>query len=252
MTLKSKYDSLEEIPTELNPQDLYEERDGEYVLKKDSIAGVKSDADIARLQTALSKERVARKAAETSLSLFSGSPEDVMQELQDLKDAGAQPSQAHQRELERMKQELDVSASKVSELNGVLGSQKLQAAFVKEATDQGVASAALDDILLWGEKLFTVKDGEVVARDENNLQSPGDWLADLKSSGKKDYWFEQSQGSGAQGGKGAGNISGVEHFSKGNLTKMSQIWVDDKDKAERLAKLAGYSSFNAAVTAAGK
>lgn len=254
MTLKAKYESLDEIPETVDARSLYEERDGEFVLKKDSIVGVKSEADIARLQTALTKERIARKEAETSLSMFPGPPEDVIAELEALKDKGAQPNQAQLRELEKLRQELTASKSKVGELENTIGSHKLKSEFIKEATAQGVTSAALDDVLLWGEKLFAVKEGEVVSKDETSMLTPADWLSQLKTSGKKDYWFEQSQGGGAQGGKGAASVTGVEHFTKGtaNLTKMSKIYSDDPEKAERLAKLAGHDNFNAAIDAAFK
>lgn len=243
--IKAVYNTMDEVPEQYI--ELYEERDGKAQLSK--IEGLKTEADIERLSTALAKERNARKTAETSLSLFPGSPEEILEELDTLRGQGAQPTQAQLREVERLKAELSTTSQKALDLENMLGSHKLQSAFVKEATEQGVTGAALDDVLLWGEKLFTVKEGEVVSRDENNLQTPADWLSDLKSSGKKDYWFEQSSGSGATGAKGAGSVAGVEHFTKGtgNLTKMTQIYKTDPEKAERLAKLAGHTDFNSAV-----
>lgn len=254
MPLQSKYDTLEDIPETVDVRDLYEERDGEFVLKKDAIVGVKSEADIVRLQKALTKERTARKTAETSLSLFPGSPEDMAAELDALKDKSNTPNQTQLREVEKLKQELSNSVSQVGVLQNTIGAQTLKNMFVKEASDQGVNTSALEDVLLWGEKLFTVKDGEVVSKDDNNLQTPSDWLSELKSSGKKDYWFVQSQGGGAQGSKGGVSATGVEHFSKGtsNLTRMSAIYLEDKDKANRLAKLAGHADFDAAIVAHGK
>lgn len=250
-TLKSKYDSLDEIPETIDVAQLYEERDGEYVLKRNSIEGVKTDADITRLQNALIKERDLRKTAETTISLFPGSPEEIASEIEALKTQGKEPGQAHLREVELLKQDLNKQSTKVGELQGVIGAQKLRSSFITEASSQGVTTSALEDVLLWGEKLFTVRDGEVVRVDENNMQSPAEWLSDIKSAGNKDYWFEQSQGAGAKGAKGGASAIGVEYFTKGtsNLTKMSAIFKEDKDKAERLAKLAGHDSFDAAIRA---
>jgi hypothetical protein len=245
--IKAVYDTMEEVPEQY--AELYEEREGKAQLSR--IEGLKTEADIQRLSNALSKERDLRKAAEVTVSLFPGSPDEVNAEMDALKSQGKVPGQAHLREVEKLKQDLLNSTSQVSTLQNEIGSQKLRTTFVKEATDQGVTSSAIEDVLLWGENLFTVKEGQVVARDETNLQTPADWISDMKTSGKKDYWFEQSQGAGAKGSKGGANASGVEHFTKGtmNLTKMSAIFTDDPEKAERLAKLAGHANLDAAIKA---
>ena len=76
--LELVYDTIETVPE--NYRDLYTERDGKFHLT--GVKGMKSQADIDRLQTALTKERNDHKATRDKLTTFGDmDPEQVQAQL---------------------------------------------------------------------------------------------------------------------------------------------------------------------------
>lgn len=126
----------------------------------------------------------------------------------------------------------------VKERNRMIG-----AALSKAARDLKVVDSAMDDIELYGDRVFEVTDdGNVVTKDGVGVTpglSPKDWLADMQ--GKRPHWWGPSAGGGA-GGAG-GNRGGAggnpwKHESW-NMTEQSAIVRVDRARADKLAQAAG-------------
>jgi len=80
MSIKALYTSKEEIPEKY--VDLYEERSGSYHLVK--IDGLRTDADVSRVQTALNQEKAAHTAIKQKFEgLLGGKKVEEVQSLLD-------------------------------------------------------------------------------------------------------------------------------------------------------------------------
>lgn len=113
----------------------------------------------------------------------------------------------------------------------------------KAARDLKVVDSALEDVELYGERLFEVQeDGTVVTRDGVGVTpglSPKQWLEDMQ--GKRPHWWGPTAGGGAGGSRGANTGAGNPWSAEGwNMTEQGNI-IRTKGRAEadRLAKLAG-------------
>ena len=81
MALKAVYDKLEDIPEKF--QELYTERNGKFELT--GIEGVKTPEDVARVQTALEKERREHGETKDKLKAYGDlDPEGVQKDLDEL------------------------------------------------------------------------------------------------------------------------------------------------------------------------
>ena len=243
--IKSTYPTLEEIPEK--HRDLYEERDGVFLLTK--IEGLKTEDDITKLRDVIRKEKEQRKKAESLVKQYGYSPDEI-NKMMDEFDVNKEKAVA--REANKMRQELETANANASALAATLGAYKIQSELTHEATKLGVDSSALEDVLLWGEKLYTYVDGKVVSKDDNNFDTPGQWLEKTKTEGNKKHWFNQPQGAGAIGSLGTSAVStGAKHFTKGSMNLVEMISIESRDSAEanKLAKQAGHENFEAAMDA---
>lgn len=106
----------------------------------------------------------------------------------------------------------------------------------------GLLPSALDDALLYGERVLEVDaSGNVVTKDNVGVTpglSPEVWLGDLKNT--RSHWWGQTQGGGGTGGGGGNrfpnNPFSAEHW---NLTEQGKAIKADRAKAEQMAKSAG-------------
>lgn len=112
----------------------------------------------------------------------------------------------------------------------------------KAAREMKVVDSAIEDVELYGDRLFEVQeDGSVVTKDGVGVTpglTPKQWLEDMQA--KRPHWFGTTQGGGAGGGKGGG-AGGPNPWSSDtwNLTEQGNILRSDRARAERLAKAAG-------------
>lgn len=262
MKLKKVYDNEADVPAD--HLGLYEERDGKWHLTVE-IEGTSDSGDVARLNSALTKERNDHKATKDKLRAFDGlDPQETRDRLDKLTDIEANPDATVEqrvtseverrirarlapieRERDGLKRERDEAHGERDRATGALRSRSIRDDVRGAALEAKVVGTALDDVLLYGDSLFEQNDaGETVTKDGVNGVTPGlkpaAWLADQKE--RRPHWWPASQGAGSQGGKG-GPTGGDNPFSaeSWNVTEQGKIAAADQAKADRLAKAAGTS-----------
>lgn len=245
--------------------ELYEERDGSYHLKR--IEGLVTAADVTRVQTALSAEKLAHKDTRKKFQplIEFGELADVIETLQRVPEleaaaiaGGGKVDQAKIDQLveSRLKQKLapvererDQLRTQVTEqgitIEGFNTERRVRAVgdtVRAAATKLKVRAEAFEDIQLQAERLFDVsEDNEVVAKDKVGI-TPGlsveVWLGDMQS--KKPHWWGDSIGSGAQGsGRGGASGSNPWKLASWNMTEQMKIVKADPKKAAQMAAAAG-------------
>lgn len=274
MKLKAIYDSQDEVPEQY--ADLYSERDGRFELT--GVEGVKTQADVDRLQTALGSERDAHKATRTQLRQFTTvvgdrKPEDVqaaLDEVEELRakvEAGTNTASdderlekllqarlpAKLRPLERERDTLRGELDTTRQQRDVLLAAHRQR-LVHDAIEEAVAGEkgikvirdAIPDVRMLAENVMDVdfdNENRVFVREGAQGFTPGlslrDWLADIQQSGKRRHWFEENVGAGARGG--SSTASGRNPFKEEtfNLTECGRIARENPARAMALAKAAG-------------
>lgn len=268
--LKSVYETETDIPEAVRPLEMYEEKDGKWLLKRDAIEGVKTQADFDRLTNSTKADRKAAADAAAKLKAFGDvTPEALQEQLDELetlraeKAAGgtgdktadaesrqklidaavASQTRKLERELAKIKGERDAALGRVTELDGSIKVRDIEGQLTQAAAKHKVIGDHLDDVLARKGQFTLGDDGIARSRDGETAE---EWLEELKSGGKKPGWFERSTGAGASGGNGV-NL-GDNPFRSGNLTKINELAKKDAAKAETQAKVAGYQSVQDAVT----
>lgn len=257
MALQIIVETLDDVDEKYH--DLYTEKDGKFELT--GVEGMKTKADVDRLQTALTKERAEHKNLKERVKLLGDRKiEDVIVELDRIPELEATAKgdknvdelvEAKLRaKIVPIERERDKYAKELDEAKATIGNYE-SASRVRKIHDsirsavgkqQGFQKSAIEDAVTLGERLFEVlDDGSVVTKDNVGV-TPGisaeDWLADRKND--KPHWWGTSQGGGAAGSRGAG-ATGDNPWTNGgwNLTKQGQIIREDPKRAEQLARAAG-------------
>jgi hypothetical protein len=282
--LKLVYENESDIPSGF--AELYEERDGKWYLT--GVEGMKTQADVDKLQGALKKERDARVAAEGKLKKFEALGELDLDELIKAKDevedlraqleaAGGDTKSADaiqkrvdaaiaserakmQRDLDKeraahetAKKLLAAEQGKVTQLDGTLRSNTIEGALQKAAVEHKVESAAMADVLMYRGVFELDADGKPVTKDGVGFApglSPSEWLAERKNDRN---WWAPSVGGGLEGTTKGGKL-GENPFKKEtfNVTKAMMLLNSDPAKAETLARAAGHKSAEDAITRGGR
>lgn len=268
MKLKLKYAKREDLPA--GYEELYDEKDGEFVLT--GVEGMKTDADITRLTTSLANERKDHKATKEKLAVYADLDptevhakldrvEELEAEVATLKKSGGKDGPDEQaierlvesrvkravapieRERDALKKANGELTAKVTDLDSSLKGGKIERTVSKYATDLKVVGTAMDDVLLNANQVFEVaEDGEVVTREGVKGVTPGltpdVWLKDMQE--KRPHWWAPSVGGGAGGGHGSKH-TGANPFSAKdwNMTEQGKLVRENPAKAEQLAQLAG-------------
>lgn len=260
--LKAIYDNLDDVDSAFHG--LYEERGGKFHLT--GIEGIKTDADISRIQRALDAEKTAHKATKAKLEGIDaygdldeikskldkydeleakaatgggGKPEEIAA----LVDAKVKAATAKaERDLAALKKERDEAIAERDGLKGERKTRIIHDAVRKAAAKAKVLESAVEDALLFGERIFELDDdGNVLAKDGVGVTpkiNPEEWFKDLTSA--KPHWFGASAGGGAPGGKAGGAGTGNPWSKAGwNATEQANLVRTDKARAERLAAAAG-------------
>ena len=259
MALKVVHDKLDEIPEKF--RELYEERDGKFVLI--GIEGVKTQADIDRVQEALRKERKDHKDTKDKLGKFGDlNADEIIEKLDKLPELEAAAAAAGDPKkiddlvnaklasakapLERELKKLREDNAKLTEANTAHAEKDRKRAVhdaVREAAVKGkLLDTAVEDALMLAERVFEVgEDGKILTKDGVGV-TPGItadlWLQDMQQ--KRPHWWAPSSGGGAKGGQGGGNFPNnpwsKDHW---NLTEQGRMVNMDRAKAEQMAKAAG-------------
>lgn len=265
--LNAVYSSIDDIPETVDFRDLFAEKNGKYELT--GIKGVKTQADIERLQVSLAKEREEHKAARDRLGAWGDldheevmSKLDRMQELEaaaegKLDDAAIDELANKRAEgllrtklgpMERQLKKFEAQNAELAEQNS-----KFQAANIRRTIHDDLRKAlikakvrpeAYEDALMLGERVFEVAEEGVLTKDGVGVTPglrPSDWLAEIEE--KRPHWWPDSVGGGARGtgapgsGLGGANPWSSEHW---NLTKQgTTLREKGTEYAERLAQAAG-------------
>jgi hypothetical protein len=264
--LKHQYENQDDIPESF--RELYSERGGKFELT--GIDGVKTSADVERLQTALTKERDEHKAARERLKPWADLDHDeVISKLDRIPELEAaaqgklddeQIDQIVSRRVEgtirsklsplerQLKKEQDEKTA-LLEMNQKLVGQdrrrRMQDAMRKQLSEAKALPDAFDDAFMLAEHLFEeTDDGQFITREVAGFTpglDPAGLVAELQE--KRRHWWPESVGGGSRGSGGGGGAPGgrnpfsAEHWS---LTEQGRILRQHgRERAEQLAKAAG-------------
>jgi hypothetical protein len=211
---------------------LYLERNGKFELT--GIEGVKTQADVDRVQEALRKEKTDHKTTKESLAKFGDlDPEKVPAALEELEEVKAQlatatkdgkvdegavqerieaavnravgPLQRDKKSLETQLANKDkVIAEKdgeVSTLQGSIKRSKIEGILRDNAIAAKVIPTAIDDAVMVGLNMFEEVEGKYVTKDGSGITpglEPKEWYKDMQE--KRPHWWPPSQGGGSRGG----------------------------------------------------
>lgn len=250
--LQAIYNSVDEIPAAYKA--LFTERDGKFEFS--GVDGIKTQADIDRLNEGLRKERNDHTATKSKLRQWDalGDYNDVATKLDKLPELEASAGKIDETKLNQIVEsrlsaklapvtrERDELKVKVGELTQESRVRKLHDS-VRGACTGKIAESAIEDALLLAERVFDVKDDGTVATKEGVGCSPGiapeAWLSEVLP--KREHWLPSSQGGGARGGRNGGGIAN-NPFSKEhwNITEQGRyVREHGEDKAMAAAKAAG-------------
>lgn len=259
MSLKAVVENLDDIPEQY--QDLYSEKNGQYELT--GIEGVKTTADVERLQSALNKERNDHKETKSKFSVIGDrDPQEVVQlldripeleaaaegkvdedKLNELAEARVKTKLAPvERELKTLKQQNEELNGTVEQYQTKEKTRSIHDAVRKAASSSKVLPEAMDDALMLAERVFEVdEEGNVTARDGVGCTpgvDPSVWLTELQN--KRPHWWGPSQGGGAGGNNGTGKAGSNPWTAENwNLTEQGRVLNENRSRAEQLAKSAG-------------
>lgn len=239
MPLKTVYEKEEDIPEGYS--DLYRERNGKFELT--GIEGVKTQADIDRVQNALTKERADHKAVKEQLNAITAGLGEIdpatvpaiieerdalktqvesitkdgkLDETKVTERVNAAVTQAvgpikrdldaANRALEAQKKATADKEQEVANLQTANRQERIRNAIRDAAIAAKVLPTAVDDAVLVGERMFDyTDDGKLVTKNDAGV-TPG---LDPKEWAKdmmerRPHWWPPSLGGGAGGGKGGG------------------------------------------------
>lgn len=271
--LKTVYATKEEIPEGYDA--LYTERNGQWEMT--GVSGVKTQADIDRVQAALVKERSDHKAAKDALRAFDGiDPEVVHAQATELEETKAQldaikkdgtidetklepiiaarvkqavaPLERDRVQLERkldsVSRTIATKDEEVISLKNSILADSIERSIRDAAVEAKVFSTAVSDAVLQGMRVFEkTEDGRIITKDLPGVTAglkPSEWFKDMQE--KSPHWWPPSVGGGSKGG-GGGHIGRADNpWSKEgwNLTKQgAYIRANGEEKASQLAAAVG-------------
>lgn len=264
--LKDVHETLEEIPEQ--HRELYTEKDGKWECT--GIEGLKTTADVARVQEAKKLEEKRHKETKAKLAVWGEMKHDEVQASLDrlpeleaagkdkLDEAGIEEIvqkrvdgvlKSRMNPLERQVRDLTKERDELKTDNdGWVGkdrSRQVRSELRKAATAAKVRTEAIDDILDIGERIHELtEDGKVLTKEGVGV-TPGmdaaGWLAETQE--KRSYWWGDSQGGGSTGSRsGTGAAGGKNPWSEAhwNVTEQGRIVQQHgQQRAEQLARAAG-------------
>jgi hypothetical protein len=266
MALKGSYDKQEEIPEEY--REIYSERGGKWECT--GIEGMRTQADVDRLQVSLTKERTDHKAAKDTLKAWTAlgeTPDEVHEKLDLLPELeAAAKGKLEEAQIDEMvtrrvegviksktaplERQIQQFKEKVSTLEAENGKLLLDATTrslhdaVRASGTGKIRNEAFEDAFMHAERAFERNpEGKIVTRDGvpgvTPGQEPEQWLAEVLP--KKPHWQIPSKGGGTPG-MVAGIPSGKNpwHRASWNLTEQGKVVRElGMDKAIQLAEAVG-------------
>lgn len=256
--LKTVYETAEEIPE--GYAELYSERNGKWELT--GVTGIKTQADIERVSSALVKERKDHKDTREKLSSFGDLDpaaahekldgyDSLVEQVEALRAAGGtfdetkmepiiqarvkqavgpldRQLQQAQRKLEDTQKLVATKDLEVGELKTTMTMTNIERQIRDAAIDAKVLTPAINDAILNARGIFEItEDGKTLTKDVNGVVpglTPKEWLNDQKD--KAPHWFATSVGGGSRGagGPGAGGRANNPWTKENwNLTKQGAV-----------------------------
>lgn len=264
LKLKAVADSLDDLPDVVH--ELYTERDGKFVLT--GIDDATLLPGVAKLKSENAQRRLAETAANEALKKYSPLKDlditDILAKLEKYPElelaadgkvdegkintivetrlkAKLSPVERERDALKTGIQERDV---KISEFEKKERTRTIHDSVRGAIVNiQGFQQAAIEDALMYAERMLEVsEDGQVVTRDNVGV-TPGlqasVWLTEMQQ--KKPHWWGPSAGGGANPNRPNGGGFGSNPWTSEtwNVTEQGKILSTDRKRAEQLAKSAG-------------
>lgn len=264
--IELQYDNMEAVPEAF--RGLYTERDGKAVLT--GVKGMKTEADISRLTTALNKERDEHKATKTKYQPYTslGDVAEVQAKLDRIGEleavaggkldaAGietlvekrlegkiAQIKGPLDRKIEELSGNLTTVAGERDSLKGSLKRRDMNELVRSEALKSKVHASALQDVELVAHSMMEFDEsGKLMTKDGSGITAGlnvAEWMTEMQKT--RPHWWPESAGGGAGGGRGgvvdmSNNPWSAEHW---NLTAQGKVLTErGRETADRMAKAAG-------------
>lgn len=257
--LKAIIAKLEDV--EESHRGFYKADGDKFVLQ---VEGMKTQADIDRVMTSLTKERgdhektkTALTTAQTTLQTFEGlDPNDIpakLAELEQLKaTVGTTPDQKKidemvasrvnaelktkvgplERTIQTLKSQNGELTKNVETLNGTITSGKIGDQLRSEALKAGMAGPAIDDFVSLAAKGFKLDDtGKAITEDGFDVAT---YIGDQKKA--RPHFWPTGNGAGGSGSDGKGGHTGPNPFSKKtfNLTEQGKLTTSNPELAAQL------------------
>jgi len=268
------YDNEDDIPE--GYRNLYVERNGRFEFN--GVKGIKTQADVDRLSTALAKERKDHKEVKDRFAVYAdlGDPTEVIEKLaqvdslveqnEALKAGGqfdevkAEPiikarvnqavgplereKQALQRQLDSVNNKLNAAETEKSQLSTTITMDRIERAIRDAAIEAKVQSSAIFDAISRARGDFEYSDdGKIITKDGGSSTpglTPKEWFKEMLE--KAPHWWPVSAGGGAGGGSGPGFEGKSNPWSKAgwNLTHQgAYMKAHGEGKAKEMAARAG-------------
>lgn len=262
MKLKAIYKTQDEIPEQY--RDLYTEKNGQWELA--GIEGVKTQADVERVQQGAAQERTDHAETKVKLKVYTDAfgerpvaeinadldriPEleakatgEIDQDKIDtLVDARVRREVAPiQRELDQAKEANTTLTAENEGFKTANTSRSIKDALRDAGTEAKMQPGAMDDLLMYEGQFEFDAAGALVTKEGGILAAGLEasvFVTEMKD--KRPHWWAPSEGGGAGGNLG-GAPGGENPFSHKhwNMTKQGELHRSDLAKAEQMAKAAG-------------
>lgn len=264
--LQLKYAKREDIPEGYT--DLYTDRDGEWHFT--GVTGIKTQADIDRMQVGLSKEREEHKTTKEKLRVWEGlerseidcklarleelevaSKDSIPKAEMDKKlDELAEVRTKNrmlpvERERDALRKKLDEAEQTISQLTAEKNRRIVHDKVREAAVAAKVQPEVMSDVLLLSDNVFELgEDGELLTKENAYGVDAGlspDTFFQMQQE-RRPYWWPPSTGGGSKG-TGKNGTNGAANPWAGdtwNLTEQGRyVKEHGMEKAQAMAKLVG-------------
>ena len=250
MALKAIIDSLDSVEEQY--RDLYEEKDGKYVL---AVEGIEAHPGAASLKNALDRVRTEKRTLSEKLTAVEGRldglPEDFdADEYERLKGAaeGKEPPKIDER-LDRQKAELEKRDARISKLDSTLRKSLVDDGLTKALIDSGVSKEFLSAAKALLKERGAVKlieendEFQVLADDGIDDRMPlskfvANWVGD---EGK--HFVAKATGGDAKGGEAKRFTENPFDPKNPNRTKQQELIVQNDTRARQMAEAVGVTPY---------
>ncbi|MEJ8571235.1 hypothetical protein [Microbaculum marinum] len=272
MKLKAIVENLDDVPAEY--QDLYEEKDGKFVLKLEN--DIREHPSVAALQNAFERQKTENRDLKAKIAdlerKVEGLPDDFdpqeydqlkqrIEELEaddndgkdkdrDKEEAVNRVREKYEQKLERAKRDREESDRQKDEENAALREQ-LRNSTISTSLNEAMEQANIDPkfrkavrAILRDQVKVIDKDGDPFAVVETDLdpeQPLAAYVAEWGDSDEGKIYVGKPVGGGANGNdrRGGGSAKNPWKDDQWNLTEQGRIIKEDRQKADRLAREAG-------------